>query len=309
MLRRSTLTRAGLFFAVGPLRTGSSLLARCIDDHPAAICLCESEINRALFKDYYLELHCERMVSHGFTLQEAIRFVDRKKRDDIPTWLAWYSQVAARLSVLYDKLYLPAFGEKSPDFFVSPELVSYLAANFPLIYTVRDPRAILRSIVIQDDASPQLKAERWDALVQNYVAWKPFLDDPNLLVVRYEDMITDPIEAMSRVYEHLNLARSLRFLEPFPRRFPQRFLWDTSVARESGVKRDFDTSRINLWKATLTAEQLDLVYSNPTIVEFLHRFGYDGPDRQGTSGTKASSAEVIAGVSSLVSSTCGAGGD
>ncbi len=81
------MTRAGLFFAVGPLRTGSSLMARCIDDHPAAICLCESEINRALFKEYYLELHCERMVSHGLTLQEAIRFVDRKKQDDIPTWL------------------------------------------------------------------------------------------------------------------------------------------------------------------------------------------------------------------------------
>ena len=50
----SIVSREGLFFAVGPLRTGSSLMARCIDDHPAAICLCESEINRAFFKDHYL---------------------------------------------------------------------------------------------------------------------------------------------------------------------------------------------------------------------------------------------------------------
>ena len=34
------------FFIIGPLRTGSSLMARCIDDHPGSICLCESEINR-----------------------------------------------------------------------------------------------------------------------------------------------------------------------------------------------------------------------------------------------------------------------
>ena len=107
--------RAGLFFAVGPLRTGSSLMARCIDDHPAAICLCESEINRALFKDYFLELHCERMVSHGLTLQESVNLLDRKKQEDIPSWLKWYSEVAVRLSVLYGKRYLPVFGEKSPD--------------------------------------------------------------------------------------------------------------------------------------------------------------------------------------------------
>jgi Sulfotransferase family len=303
----SRLTRAGLFFAVGPLRTGSSLMARCIDDHPAAICLCESEINRALFKDYFLELHCQRMVTHGLTLEEAVRYVDRKKHDDIPSWLEWYSQAAERLSVLYGKRYLPAFGEKSPDFFESPELVAYLAANFPLIYTVRDPRAILRSIVIQDDASPELKAERWEALVQNYVAWKPFLDDPNLLIVRYEDLLTNPIVAMHKVYEHLNLPYSLRFLEPFPRQFPERFLWETSVARESGVKKDFDTSRIMLWKTTLTAEQLELVYSNPTIVEFLHRFGYDGPDRHGTTGNKAPSGYVIRGAGSPVSGSCASG--
>jgi hypothetical protein len=274
----SRLTRAGLFFAVGPLRTGSSLMARCIDDHPGAICLCESEINRALFKDHYLELHCERMVSHGLTLQEAVHYLDRKKHNDIPSFFEWYSQVARHLAVLYGKGYLPAFGEKSPDFFESPELVGYLAANFPLIYTVRDPRAILRSIESQDNASPGLKALRWEALVQNYLAWKPFLSEPNLLIVRYEDLVRRPIETMLKVYEHLNLPRSLRFLESFPRRFPERFLWDTSVARESGVKRDFDTNRINLWKTTLRPEQLELVYSNPTIVEFLHRFGYESPD-------------------------------
>jgi hypothetical protein len=191
------LKRAGLFFAVGPLRTGSSLMARCIDDHPAAICLCESEINRALFKDHYLELHCERMVNHGLTLEETIRYLDRKKPNDITSWLNWYSDVAPRFTKLYGKHYVPAFGEKSPDFFESPELVEHLASSYPLIYTVRDPRAVLRSIEIQGDASPEDKAERWD------------------------------------------------------------------------------TFRITSWKTTLTDEQLNLVYSNQTIVEFMQRFGYE----------------------------------
>ena len=126
-------------------------------------------------------------------------------------------------------------------FFKSPELVAYLADHFPLIYTVRDPRAILRSIVSQNDSSAELKAERWEALVQNYLVWKPFLKEPNLLVVRYEDLLIHPIATMHKVYDHLNLPHSLRFLEPFPRLFPERFLWETSVARDSGVKKEFDT--------------------------------------------------------------------
>ena len=186
----STLTRAGLFFAVGPLRTGSSLMARCIDDHPAAICLCESEINRALFKDYFLELHCERMVSHGLTLQEAIRFVDRKKRTISRPGSSGIPKLPRGcLSCMTNPISLPSV-RRARISLRAPNSSRIWPLTSLLIYTVRDPRAILRSIVIQDDASPQLKAKRWEALVQNYAAWKPFLNDPNLLIVRYEDLIT-----------------------------------------------------------------------------------------------------------------------
>ncbi len=58
-------------------------MVRCIDDHPSAICLCESEINRALFRDYIVRLHCERMVSHGLTWEEATGYLDRKNQDNV----------------------------------------------------------------------------------------------------------------------------------------------------------------------------------------------------------------------------------
>ena len=135
-------------------------------------------------------------------------------------------------------------------------------------------RPILRSILVQDDTLLLDKAERWYALIQNYIAWKPYLDEFNLLVVRYEDLVTAPAKTMEVVYSHLDLPFSPRFMEPFPRLFPQRFLWETSVASESGVRRDFDLTRINAWQRGLTDEQLGLVYSNATLVEFMERFGY-----------------------------------
>ena len=49
----SRTIRFGRFVIVGPLRTDSSLLARCIDDHPTAMWLCESEINRCSSKTIF----------------------------------------------------------------------------------------------------------------------------------------------------------------------------------------------------------------------------------------------------------------
>jgi hypothetical protein len=54
-----------LFFLIGPPRSGSSLMSRCIDDHPQALCLCESEANRGLFSPFALKLHMNRMRLHG----------------------------------------------------------------------------------------------------------------------------------------------------------------------------------------------------------------------------------------------------
>ena len=79
-----------LFFIVGPLRTGTSLLSRCIDDHPQAICLCESEINRALFAPHMWQLHFQRMHGHGATVEETLRLIDGRPPLSVDGWLRWH---------------------------------------------------------------------------------------------------------------------------------------------------------------------------------------------------------------------------
>ena len=249
-------------------------MARCIDDHPGAISLCESEINRALFRDYIIGHHFQRMVVHGLSLEQAITLLDRKKQDDIASLTSWYDEVTPLLSALYGKFGVSVVGDKSPDFYRSPALVTYLSSRFPLIYTVRDPRAILSSIESQDDATPADKAERWNFLIENYIAWKPFLDARNVLAVRYEDLVTDPQPTMWSVYTHLGLPYASRFQERFTRRFPERFLWTTAIDWETGLPKEFDSSRISSWKTRLTEEQLRRVDSDATVVEFMKRFGY-----------------------------------
>ncbi len=250
-------------------------MARCIDDHPSAICLCESEINRALFVNYFLDLHVQRMKVHGLSCEEVIALLDRRKQDSVSSFLGWYADVAPRLCDLYGKYDGPLLGDKSPDIYRSPRLVAYLGSRFPLIYTVRDPRAILNSIESQADASPEDKADRWASLIENYLAWRPYLDASNVLAVRYEDLVTIAETTMRSVYEHLSLPYSTRFLGKFKRPFPERFLWQTTIDWETGSRKDFDSSRIASWRTLLTEDQMERVYGDATIVDFMKRFGYE----------------------------------
>jgi hypothetical protein len=263
-----------LFFLIGPLRTGSSLLARCIDDHPDAICLCESEINRALFPPYAIAHHVSRMHKHGLQGHPLMKLLDYRRQDNVRHWLGWYSDVLPLLRERYGKPNVRLLGDKSPDFFASPALVEAIAGSAPLIYTVRDPRAILRSIWKQADATPNEKRERWEFLKANIRCWRPHWDRPNLLSVRFEDLVREPVATMARVYDHLGLAPSTRFLEPFPRHDHQRFLWNTAVDWDSGGAGEFDPSRAEVRNDDLTGEQHCWVTGDPDIAGFIERFGY-----------------------------------
>jgi hypothetical protein len=263
-----------LFFIVGPLRTGSSLLSRCIDDHPGAICLCESEINRTLFPPFALRLHHERMRNHGLSTDEILRLLDRKPPNSVEAWLDWYAEAAGLLQQRLEKPGAIMLGDKSPDFFTAPKLLETIALRAPLIYTVRDPRAILRSIWRQTDADEPLKEERWELFRCNLRAWRPHWKRSNLLVSRYEDLVREPVDAMRRIHAHLGLPPSSRFLEPFERRFPSRFLWETAVDWESGIRRDFDPSRAIVSDDDLTDAQRKRIWGDEVVRSFMTEFGY-----------------------------------
>lgn len=271
---RTSMPSISYFFIVGPLRTGSSLITRCLDDHEEAICLCESEIARALFRDYFLRLHFRRMETHGLSIQQTVDLLDRRKQDDPISLMSWYASSLELLSTLHQKPSVIAYGDKSPDFFRYKQLVSFLADNHRLIYTVRDPRAIYRSITSQTDASPAEKEERWGDLVRNFLVWEPYLDRDSVHCVRYEDLVANPAESMATVYRHVGLAPSTRFLTPFPRRFPRRFLWKTAVDWETGIRREFDVTRLDWWQSELTRSDLRTIDETEHVPRFMKRFGY-----------------------------------
>lgn len=265
------------FFVIGPLRTGSSLMARCLDDHEDLICLCESEINRTLFPDYFVHLHVQRMVGHGLDGATILRHLDRKRQNSVDDMLLWYRQMFPHLKQSLKKPNALGLGDKSPDFYRAPDVVRRLSHNHTLIYTVRDPRAIVRSIQAQETQTVEQKDRRWRDFKNNIAVWEPYLDRPNVIVSRYEDLVTDPKTAMARIYAHLGARPSERFLQPFARTHPRRFLWPTAVDWSSGVRKDFDPERARVRDADVPPEHLPLIYDDPAVAAFMARFGYSEP--------------------------------
>jgi hypothetical protein len=259
---------------VGSLRSGSSLLARCLDDHPEAICLCESEINRTLFPRHHYLLHFRRMRNHGLEPEEIMQLLDGKQHYNTAAYELWHSQVFALLKSRYGKPEARALGDKSPDFYRSPILVGHLLASHRLIYTVRDPRAIYRSIQA-DKTGDMEKRNRWGAFRKNVEVWKPHFDETPVLVVRYEDLVSDPESQMARIHRHLDLGDSQAFLDPGPRKHAQRFLWKTNVDMSTGEVRAINPAAADRWRTELSREEIQRIEADPLVREYCERFGYE----------------------------------
>ena len=260
-------------FIVGPLRTGSSLTARCLDDHPQAICLCESEISHALFRPYKVRLHFDRMAAHGLGPREIVGLLDGKRQENVEDLLRWYDDA---LPILRGRLGKPdplVLADKSPDLDFAPATVAPIAERYRLVYTVRDPRAVLRSIW-RDDQTADQKLARWRAFKRNITSWRPYWDAPNLLVSRYEDLVRTPEAAMRALYAHCGLEYSERFMEGFERLFPRRFLWKTAIDWESGVRRAFDPAKAEVRDDELGEAEHALLADDARVAEFRERFGY-----------------------------------
>lgn len=260
------------FSLVGPLRTGSSLLSRCLDDHPELICLCESEINRALFGEYYLKLHFQRMRKHGLHPFDIMGLLDRKEQDSVADFERWNDEAYVLLKKKYGKPEAVGFGDKSPDFYRTPVLCDHVISEHRLIYTIRDPRAVFRSIQA-DDTSQIEKDRRWLSFLENFRHWKQFLRRENVLIMKFEDLVSDPEQWMNNAHAHLGVSPSDRYRETFPRAFPERFLWK-GVTERANEGVSFSADKSDRWKYDLAEEEILQVEKSDAVHEIMARFGY-----------------------------------
>ena len=259
-----------LFFIVGPNRTGTSLLTRCLDDHPECICLWESHINRIVFEPREKQLYQQIMLRHGLSLKQIEDLKTLLKTNDFASMRLWYNKCAEILQSLYQKSNIKAFGDKEPRWYWSPEggtILKRIKAikNYPRICTIRHPLAVwwsgesYRNIIGQGDRSLSYYLDTYQAL-------KLYLD--RMLVIRYEDLVLNPVETMKKIYHYIGLDYDSSFLNRDPKPFDERFWWHVDTVRK------FNHHNVDKWKHNIKKEKVKKICSIPTVREILETYQY-----------------------------------
>jgi len=243
------------FFLVGPPRTGTTLLARCLSDHPNCICLFESNAHVYAFGGTRTVGHSGRMKRHGFSSEQTKCLRARITKKNIESLFSWYDECANILCDLYDKPQLTHIGDKNPFFHTSPGFIKSVS-NCLKIWTIRDPRAVWCS----------KKGTLFNAYLNNIRFFLPLLVDPSFLVVRFEDLVAQPKISLEKIHSFLGLKSSEHFLHHKPSKYDCRFHWNPNSLD------NFDSTKLNSWKTQMIPKRVTRL---KLVKKIMRLFNYD----------------------------------
>lgn len=170
-----------------------------------------------------------------------------------------------------------------------------MKATYGAIYIIRDPRDVVISaadhfgktldgmIAMMADPFAACAAmpgaivhelqSSWSNHVESWTKW----NHPGILVVRYEDLLADPLDQFSRVARHFGIstdARRIRKAMEFSsfNQLQKLELAEGFVERSIHSERFFRAGRAGGWQDKLTAEQVKRIERDHAAQ--MKRFGY-----------------------------------
>lgn len=269
------------FFCVGSEKTGTTLLARMLDQHPEVACLWESYAFRPSSRASIFNPDSDKWIIHGFSESDIRRWSRiwnaqpqaffRRRLSGLTgnssyTTSCFRQTMQPALSDFARRCGVSVVGDKWPGYI---RYLENLLSGFPdarIIYNVRDPRAVWNS------AQRFKQRHRGDELLNrmliNDKLIKPFLGYSNFLTVRYEDLVCDTEETMRKVCTFMDRDFSTTYLQ-YNRQddlYPDRWRW---------VPTAF--TNINHWHAIKWKEQVsstDIEKITAISSDFIDQYGY-----------------------------------
>ena len=270
------------FFCIGVQKSGTTVLARVLDQHPDIACVSESFALAHRFQDSIFYPGSDKAKNHGF------------RPEDVARWSrTWQLQVrfnplhraASRLGheAFRRRAFRRTMSEALDDFALRsgaqvigdkwPQYTRYLdilLESFPdarFIYNVRDPRGIWAS------AQKFKKRNRGDLVLAEMLEQderlQPYRSDPRFFFLRYEDLVISPEETARRLYAFLGCRFEESFLDydPASDRYPDRWSW-VPESRER-----LNPHHTRKWQSIVPAEkQAEIAVQ---AAAFMERWGYE----------------------------------
>lgn len=264
-----------VFFCVGAAKTGTTILARMLDQQPDVACMWEARFVKPDQNLSVLNPDGDGIRRHGLTPDQSSAW-----RRDAMTMVEFNGKevrsvkhpehlrriVTSVLSTFGTLTSSSVVGDKWPGYHrhIGLMLKAFPKARF--VYNVRDPRAVWNSGQTFRDRS------RGDDVLDEMLSAddnvRAHLDDERFMTLRYEDLVVSPVERMRAVSEFIGFdfdVASLQY-DPDTDPFPKRWNW---VPTASG---DLDPGLTEKWRTEMPLDKQAEVTER--CADYIERYGY-----------------------------------
>jgi hypothetical protein len=256
--RRKTCTMkndlTNLFFLVGCPRSGTTLLQQALNRHskiaipPETAFFTFLGLRRKGQQDHLRRINADLHINVSFLARRVYNHRDGR---------ALYEKMAQLYLERLDKADVTHFGEKSPEHQRRLCLIRRVFSDAKIMLIYRDGRDVACSV----RKLPWMSSD----LYVNFALWLHYYriqrreqsrQDPNLLCVKYEDLVRHPEPEMRRVLEFLGLPYESQVVsgsgnsEGVPG-------WETPW--KARALEPISSARIGTWRAELSSEQVAIL--------------------------------------------------
>lgn len=270
------------FLCIGVPKTGTTVLARVLDQHPEIACIWESYVFHPRSRASLFNPQSDSWRRHGFDQERveawaaiwrqqpqlAARRVVRKLTGRTVLARAPFQRTMPEaLADFARRCNARVVGDKWPWYIHYLDHVLAAMPQVRLIYSVRDPRGLWNS------AQRFKQRQRGDEILAQMLAGDRqvtrFQQQSNFLTVRYEDLVGQPEATVRRLVRFLGCEFDPGYLEYRQEKDPYPARWDWIP--EAGVQ-------LNPWHATKWQEQLspaEIDRVTERSRRFMDKYGYD----------------------------------
>lgn len=271
-----------LFFIVGCGRSGTTLLQSMLLSHPSVVIPPETKFYGA-FVERSRRLPPSLRDDHELRKAAHIVWDDQRRRgidtnEDALYRLALASRrdanglLLALLAAYAIANRAERVGEKSP---IHTHYVGELSEAFPaakFIHIMRDPRAVMLSRMTAGFGTSLIgpNIRRWKRAAQMHYDFAEALGPSRYLLVKYEDLVTNPRDTLEKVCKLIKLEMLPGMLEPHKRE--KKGFAERSSQWMSNTLKPISTSSLEKWKTAMKPQHIAL--TEHALGEDMQRFGY-----------------------------------
>lgn len=271
------------FFCIGCQKSGTTILARLLDQHPNIACLWEAYFLNPSNTSSVFNLKSPSWSKHGFS-EDDIKTWSSKLQSSNPFSLSsrithkifgrfafpmepYRKAITEALNDFATRCNVSVVGDKWPWYIDFIDQMIDAFPNAKYIYTVRDPRGIWNSAQKFKDRNRGDEVLNEMLLKDRRIS--PLLERDDFISVRYEDLISKPEESCRKLYSFLDCDYSDDYLKYDKSRDPYPDRWDW-IPEASGK---LDPEITKKWQKKMSSEQIKTVSS--TAKRFIEKYNYE----------------------------------